>query len=186
MSCTIKNCTKSPASKGWCKPHYDAWYRTGDANSYIGDKSHLSLWEKVQQIGWTRNKDGCLEYNGYRNEHGYGQFRDASSNKLVRVHRLVYENLVEQIVGNNVILHLCDNPSCCEPSHLKQGSQTDNIKDMWNKDRAFKSDLKVCKNGHEYPAERPRAINKNRCRACANERNRRYYTRKALNAVASS
>jgi hypothetical protein len=83
--------------------------------------AHLSAWEKVQRIGWTRNEQtGCLEYNGFRNEFGYGQFR--SGKFLFRVHRLVYEKLVGPLASHEVVMHLCDNPSCCEVTHLSKGT----------------------------------------------------------------
>ena len=35
-----------------------------------------------------------------------------------------------------LMLHTCDNPRCCRPGHLYQGTQKDNIRDMLAKDRA--------------------------------------------------
>lgn len=35
-----------------------------------------------------------------------------------------------------VVMHRCDNPKCCNPNHLRTGTQTENIEDMWNKGRA--------------------------------------------------
>lgn len=32
-------------------------------------------------------------------------------------------------------MHLCDNRACIEPSHLKLGTQKENIADMFNKGR---------------------------------------------------
>lgn len=178
--CKIETCQKQSNSKGWCKPHYDAWYRTGDPNSYVDpiERAKLTLWEKIKIVGWTRSENGCLEYNGYRNENGYGQFRDMVTNKLVRVHRIAYRELIGDIKDDEVVMHICDNPACSEPTHLQKGTQEENIKDMWSKNRAHNSDLKVCSNGHEYPIDRPKNIDKNRCRICANERNRRYELRK--------
>ena len=176
--CSIDECENDKKSKGMCKPHYDAWYRTGNPLSYRGDRSSLSLWEKIQEIGYTVDSDGCHIYNGYKNSNGYGQFRDKDSNKLTRTHREAYKQLVGDLDSTKVILHLCDNPPCMNVDHLYQGTQAENIKDMWSKGRAAKSDLKVCKNDHEYPDDRPRGINKNRCRECAKERNRKYHARK--------
>lgn len=152
----------------------------GTIRWYSGDMK-LTTWQKIQKIGWTKTENGCLEYNGYRNENGYGQFRDA--NKLLRVHRIAYSELIGSLANDEVVMHLCDNPACSEPTHLKKGTQEENIKDMWSKNRAHKSDLKTCINGHDYPIDRPRAIDKNRCRECAKERNRRYHARKKLASI---
>ena len=29
---------------------------------------------------------------------------------------------------NNVVLHLCNNPKCCRPDHLKRGTQSENMR----------------------------------------------------------
>lgn len=49
---------------------------------------------------------------------------------LQRTHRV--------IVGagkDDVVLHLCDVPSCCNPEHLRIGTQSDNMVDMQSKHR---------------------------------------------------
>jgi len=34
-----------------------------------------------------------------------------------------------------VIMHICDNPACVNPAHLRIGSQQQNLEDMWAKAR---------------------------------------------------
>mgnify|MGYP000849670227 CR=1 FL=1 len=34
-----------------------------------------------------------------------------------------------------VVMHLCDNRKCVNPDHLKIGTQSENLKDMYNKNR---------------------------------------------------
>lgn len=181
--CKINSCFTKVHSREWCKPHYDAWRRKGNPTTYKGDRSHLTAWEKIQEIGWTKTVSGCYEYNGYRNKAGYGQFR--SSNKLIRVHRMVYKNLVGDLSDEEVVMHLCDNPSCGEPTHLKRGTQSQNIQDMFFKNRHARANMLECKNGHIYPPNRPKNIAKNRCRVCANENSRLCYARKRQYGVAN-
>lgn len=175
--CKMEGCEKQAKSRGWCKPHYDAWYTHGDPSLYVGDLSHLTLWEKVEEIGWTRADNGCYEYNGSCNDSGYGQFRDKDTNKLVRVHRLVYQHKVGELLSTEVILHRCDNPACGDPTHLRKGSQTENIYDMYAKGRDFMSQQTHCVNGHLYTDSPMPSSTKNRCRQCARDRNRRYHQR---------
>lgn len=174
--CRFSDCVRAISTMGWCKPHYDAWLRSGDPSSYRGDMKHLSVWERVQEIGWTETAAGCLEYNGYRNELGYGQFRH--NGKLHRTHRLAYANLIGELKDDEKVRHKCDNPPCCNPDHLLKGSQADNVRDMVSRGRHAKANLTVCPNGHVYPPDRPTNFNKNRCRVCANDRNRRYEMRR--------
>lgn len=155
------------------------------ARAAFQDISFEAVWNKVRAIGWTRTSAGCLEYNGYRNQSGYGQIRAQHRGRLLRVHRLAYRMKVGPLTSADVILHKCDNPSCSEPSHLRRGTQAENMADMFNKGRDGKADLKVCPNGHKYPEDRPKLVDKNRCRVCARDRNRRYHLRKkALHGVA--
>lgn len=40
------------------------------------------------------------------------------NNKQYRAHRIVYEQTYGPIPSGLFILHTCDNPKCCNPSHL--------------------------------------------------------------------
>lgn len=129
--------------------------------------------------GWTDTEDGCREFDGYRNQHGYGQVRPGGrQGGLVRVHRLMYEVLVAPVPDGLVVRHACDNPPCFAPDHLLLGTQLDNARDRTERGRHGKDGWTACPNGHTYPPDRPAKIDKNRCRDCARERNRRYQARK--------
>lgn len=89
------------------------------------------------------NKDGpipkhipklgkCWEWIGNRQNLGYGIV--SFEGRFMLVHRLLYEFEVGPIEKVQ-ILHKCDNPACCRPAHLFSGSASDNMHDMWNKNR---------------------------------------------------
>jgi hypothetical protein len=130
----------------------------------------------IARRGFVTTESGCVEYQGYRNENGYGQVR-VGRGPLLRVHRLLYEEEHGPIPEGHVVRHACDNPPCCNLDHLVLGTQTDNMADMNQRGRHGKAGWTVCPNGHEYPADRPAKIDKNRCRECSRERNRRYHER---------
>ena len=72
---------------------------------------------------------GCWEYGGARSK-GYGHM------KVGRAHRVMWAALHGPIPTGLCVLHTCDNPPCCNPSHLFLGTKNDNMQDMIAKRRA--------------------------------------------------
>lgn len=90
-----------------------------------------SLQERIAQYT-VRRPSGCLEWIG-SNVDGYGQTRINDINYLV--HRKVYEEAHGPIPPGIEIMHKCDNPPCCELSHLVAGTHAGNMQDMLRKGR---------------------------------------------------
>ena len=76
----------------------------------------------------------CWLFTGGR-AHAYGVFW--MNGKNYRAHRAAFE-LFNGRKPNGVILHACDNPLCCNPAHLSEGTQYDNMVDMVRKGRSLK------------------------------------------------
>ena len=76
---------------------------------------------------WIGSKCG----NGY----GYVTVRKNNIKKNFLLHRVVYENELNINIKNLVVMHKCDNPSCCNVKHLIHGSMSDNTRDMVLKNR---------------------------------------------------
>lgn len=80
--------------------------------------------------------DGCWYWMGSINEYGYGQFTPNDGRVgLVKAHRFSYEMHKGLISKDKIIMHLCDNPCCVNPDHLKEGTRTENSHDMLRKGR---------------------------------------------------
>lgn len=76
----------------------------------------------------------CWEWQGGKNNIGYGLIRD--DKKMRTTHRVSYEEHNNTIIpAGLVVMHSCDNPSCCNPQHLSLGTMKDNIQDMIQKNR---------------------------------------------------
>lgn len=75
-----------------------------------------------------KRKGSCLIFQGSKYRDGYG--RQYWNGKLDRAHRVVYSEMYGEIPEGMVVRHTCNNPSCCEPSHLKLGTHKDNAADM--------------------------------------------------------
>lgn len=76
----------------------------------------------------------CWEWTGYasgRDGRGYL----ALDGKRRLAYHIVYELVNGDIPKGHVIRHKCDNPLCCNPTHLELGTQGDNEKDKYTRDR---------------------------------------------------
>lgn len=72
--------------------------------------------------------DGCWIWRGCTTADGYGQF--LYKQKSYRTHRVAYEVLNNTSIPEGfLILHSCDNPPCCNPKHLRVGTDFDNAQD---------------------------------------------------------
>ena len=87
-----------------------------------------NFWTFVQ-IG---DKNECWPWMGFKTVRGYGR---ASWHGQTRgSHRIAFMLTYNRWPALNVC-HSCDNPSCCNPEHMFEGSQADNTIDMARKER---------------------------------------------------
>ena len=75
----------------------------------------------------------CWEWNGKRAQNGYGLLYVRNGNRVA--HREAYRFFKGEIFGGRKVCHACDNPPCCNPSHLVLGTDSDNKNDFFNKKR---------------------------------------------------
>ena len=82
---------------------------------------------------WFRNKlvttpNGCMEWSGCRFAQGYGVVR--MNGKNMKAHRISLEqHLGRPIQYGMFVLHSCNNPPCCNPEHLREGTHQENMDD---------------------------------------------------------
>lgn len=94
-------------------------------------------------VSKTQTSDGCTEWTGRIDRHGYGRFRSPSG-RVVQAHRAAWEIANGQIPDGLYVLHTCDNRRCVNPSHLFLGTRKDNNNDMLIKKRGARGE----KNGN--------------------------------------
>lgn len=101
-----------------------------------------------------------------------------------RTHRLMFE-LVHGFLPEQV-LHICDNPLCCNPEHLVNGTAQMNMDDCIRKGRLGETGKHLknrfgefCKSGHPLSGDNlkitfEKGYEKRRCKACARDRKTKY------------
>lgn len=115
------------------------------------------FWAKVDRAS---NPNGCWLWTGYCNPLGYGMYGK---------HKLAYHYPWEQIHGqipkDKVLDHICSNPTCVNPNHLRAITQQQNTEHLkgahrdnqssgirgvsWMKHRHLWQ-VEVCHNHHRY------------------------------------
>lgn len=75
----------------------------------------------------------CWSFTGSKRASGHGQIWE--NGKLSNAHRVAYEAKYGPIPPGMVVMHLCDNPACCNPDHLTLGTEKDNTHDAVLKGR---------------------------------------------------
>lgn len=89
------------------------------------------FWSKVQKLG----PNDCWNYlAGKTNRYGRFHYRGHH----VNAHRFAWFLSYGPIPEDLWVLHKCDNPACCNPSHLFLGTHTDNMRDMGGKNRKYR------------------------------------------------
>lgn len=180
-TCTVAECDRPARCKGMCNRHYENVRRYG----YPVPVREWDLVDVIDRAGWTVTESGCWEWGGSRNEDGYGvltHLRSGLSN--ARAHRLMYERFVGPIPDGAEIRHRCDNPPCVNPEHLEPGTHAENMSDMAERGRHWRSGAAECLNGHDLTAPgayrvRVRGERTERvCLTCQRNRHVRWYKRK--------
>jgi len=140
MSCSVSGCGGSVWAAKLCSRHYNRLRTTGTTDD--GPRARLSVetrfWRSVRRAG----PNECWEWVGKSRLAGYGYIslggRGAGK---VLAHRLSWQIHRGELPRDGggyhgaVVMHTCDNRLCVNPTHLRLGTQTENVRDMDAKGR---------------------------------------------------
>jgi len=126
----------------------------------ITKKREKEFWLKVDKT------KGCWIWKGYKDSKKYGGFYLSCNKRMERSHRISFFLSFGKWPEKS-ILHSCDNPSCVNPEHLREGSQYENMQDARKRKRFPDQKQTHCKRGHELSEENVYANRLNRdCKLC--------------------
>lgn len=96
----------------------------------------------VEERFWPKVKigapDDCWLWQARINDNGYGHFCFSCVHqvcKFMAASRAAYILTHGAIPDDILVRHSCDNPPCCNPSHLVLGTHQDNVQDMVDRNR---------------------------------------------------
>ena len=102
----------------------------GSHRLWCGQDPAPRFWARVDRTG---GPDACWTWTGGHTHRGYGMFTIAR--KVRTASRVAWELTNGPIPAGLGVLHSCDNPACVNPSHLRIGTQLDNMADMIERGR---------------------------------------------------
>ena len=105
-------------------------------NNSMARKKQCYTVAKLKSFCKVYKRSNCWVWQRSKNTQGYGVCIHDGKHWLT--HRLMcmlhrVENW--EYLYHNVVLHQCDNPSCCNPEHLQIGTHDENLKDAKHKGR---------------------------------------------------
>lgn len=123
--CSVTGCRRAALKKGYCNAHYLRQWRHGDplhGRAVEGDPLHW-LRSLVGHEG-----DECVLWPFRASEQNYGLVRYEGRSQIASriMCRLAHG---EPPPGKPWALHSCHTPQCCNPNHLRWGSEAENSAD---------------------------------------------------------
>lgn len=131
--CAIDGCDRPHEGRGWCAFHYRRWREHGDP-LWQPKKTRAkkpTLDRLLNNIDTSAGPDACWPWTGWRNARGYGHTSVLENGRRVGhgAHRVMYVETYGPVPDGLFVLHNCNNPPCCNPAHLRVGTQIENMAD---------------------------------------------------------
>lgn len=123
------------------KPYVHYW----STSAWAKDRRESLRIRFFSRLG-SKNQSGCIEWQSTTDRYGYGFItfmpEGAAGGITLKAHRIAWEYANGSIPEGMHVLHKCDNPKCCNPDHLFLGTQLDNNRDMKEKNRNTRGNMR--------------------------------------------
>lgn len=108
--CSAPGCELKHVARGYCQTHYKRVRKTGSPEWRPRVTS-----EQYEQLFWSKidKTADCWLWTGTKTDRGYGRLGKRPA------YRIAYELLVGPIPDGMHLDHICHNPSCVNPDHLR-------------------------------------------------------------------
>jgi hypothetical protein len=135
-TCSIEGCERKHFARGWCRAHYERWWRTGEPGEHpIDQRVSGSPWERLLAkvdvngpVAKNRPDLGrCWMWTASRVERGYAFL--SVDGRHVPAHRVAYEHCYGPIPDGLILDHFaCDNgqAGCVNPDHVRPATYREN------------------------------------------------------------
>lgn len=144
------------------------------------DAYDIAALERIKRRIQIHPRTNCWEWQGARTPTGYGMVgyghRDGNRRRWDYAHRLMYRLTVGPIPAGQQLDHFrCDNPPCCNPTHLRPVSPRENSLRS-SSPSAVNAGKTHCSRGHRFSETSTYVTRagKRQCRICTRIRNRAY------------
>lgn len=138
--CSVEDCDSITHGRFFCFKHYKRFLKYGDVNfsqhvEGVGKTDEEKFWSRIDK---TSSPNNCWVWQGAKGKHGgYGIVR--FNGKARPAHKVAWF-WTYQKMPNLHLLHSCDNPPCCNPAHLREGTDADNMLDKVLRNRQRKGE----------------------------------------------
>jgi hypothetical protein len=138
--CLVTPCDRKIVAKGLCKLHYYRLRNTGELGPAhvtvrIPPPNEDAAGRLLAMTDRSGGMDACWPWRGSTIGMGYGMFSVKKRRELAHRWAWMVAN-GQEIPDGLMVRHTCDNPPCCNPSHLLLGTHTDNMHDRRDRGRA--------------------------------------------------